>query len=251
MGATERRTQVNAKFLSQRDGSFWERVSEGTNNAVPRVLTKGVNEGKTVYEKEYIDISGHLIGVKLETTDFGDMWKLTFIDNGDRFVISYSVDDYDWIGIAERLPNLDLSKKTMFRPYKFSEKEGGRSGISIKQEVDGEWQKINSFYRLYNEQTKQVTYKYNFPNYEEVRNADKDDKKMYWMRVRLFLKKEILRWVENKMEPEIMAIEAKSIESHLGFDKNIEQKKFDHTQYEKKEEFNTPHVHEDYDELPF
>ena len=244
MGATERRSSGNVMFLSQRDGSFWQRVDESTPNAKPRVLTKGDNAGKTIYEKEYFDVYGFIKDIQLKETDFGNRWEIAIQDDENyKVVISYPDDSYDWFTIAETLPSLDLTKKVKFQPYDFK----GRKGISIKQLVGSEWVKIYSFYKKF-EDGKFVGYLHGFPDYTDVNRNDKDEKEDYWRTVKRYLKKATLHWIEKKFTPMMMDIESASINAQLGF---TDEPKSIKERIEEKPKAPKQTFNDDMDQLPF
>lgn len=69
MGASNKTFAKDTGSFSVVSGTFRKRVPEGTIGAVPRKLTKGKNEGQTVFESCFLTIDGILSGGRLVQSD--------------------------------------------------------------------------------------------------------------------------------------------------------------------------------------
>lgn len=211
MGATPRTSGGGAIFLNQLLTGFVQRVNENTAGAVKRVLAKGDNAGKEVYELEFSKIEGYITDVKWrENRDkpFGPTWTITIEDNGEKFQINYPEDSYVWFSFAEVLPNIDLSKPVQLIAWA----KNDHPRLSVKQlNKEAKWDWVPNLYKIYDNDKKEFKYMYNYPAYP--RGGDKDDKKMYDIQLRKFINKSMDRWVENKLNPFILEREQKSVEA--------------------------------------
>lgn len=93
-------------------GKFTLRVDEGTPGANPRVLTKGKNEGKTVYEMKYPCLSGYIAGGRIVEGEYPGV-DIDIIDYAanDSYTISFPLDSRYLFDFIRRLPNIDTSKE--------------------------------------------------------------------------------------------------------------------------------------------
>ncbi len=108
----KQRTENPMKFWSFSRGQFVRRVDENNKEAVSRVLEKGPNAGKTVYEIFMDEITGQLIDCKIKDGEFGKSFQLIIdvtIDEPEYFAI-----DFKFQSAGKRLlkvlPNIDLEK---------------------------------------------------------------------------------------------------------------------------------------------
>lgn len=154
MGLEETRSS-NTTYLSIVGGRLVKRITQeeynkgkdnGEEGLSERKLTKGPNEGDSVYEKQYRGLSGFVSSAKVESSDYGQQVILELIDD-----ITYKVNIPLDSGYANDLmfkwPSVDLDMQLYISPWKFEDDEGkNRMGMTLKQDgtkIDRYWTKDN------------------------------------------------------------------------------------------------------------
>ena len=112
MGLNNNTTEQAGTKLSIVGGEFTIRVQQGTEGSVSRILTKGKNEGKEVWELRYKSLSNvRLIhGLYIESEYPGIDVIFRDADSGEDYTVNFPLDSgylYDFI---RGLPNIDTSK---------------------------------------------------------------------------------------------------------------------------------------------
>lgn len=116
-------------FISTFDGKLVQRVPEGTEGAVSRQLTKGANEGKTVWEKTYTSVSGTITGGGVEVKEFGGKKvKEIQVKLDDNIMLQLPMNMLS--AFAKPLPNVDASQEVKISVYK---NKRGKAGLNISQ----------------------------------------------------------------------------------------------------------------------
>lgn len=100
------------KYWSFSKGQFVRRVDENTKGATPRILEKGPNEGKQVFEIFSDEMVGLLVDIKIKESEYGKSFQfildVTTDDNNPEF---YAIDfKFNGSGksLLKKLPNIDL-----------------------------------------------------------------------------------------------------------------------------------------------
>jgi len=120
----------NKTFVSIVGGQLTTRVTEDTPGAVARQLTKGPNEGQTVYELKFKSLTGALIKIEYVTKKFGSYIEATVLD-GKEFILQISWEDFNVRGsFVKRLPNVDPTQLVEFCAWKDKE---GHTAFIVKQ----------------------------------------------------------------------------------------------------------------------
>jgi len=168
------------------DGLFHEKVQEGTPGAVFREyeLKDGTKGSK--WELLYRSLDNYRItDIKFEDSDYGENILLTLDDGEEKLVWAENTGGNFGSDLMKKRPNLDFSQTVSFKPYVFE--DNGRRGVSVFQS-----DKISDFF--WDGENKL----HGFPEWqkEDMRDMTKDDWKMYFLQVKMFLtdyiKKEIL-----------------------------------------------------------
>jgi hypothetical protein len=171
-------TQGSSKIVfvktNYSEGKFFVEVEEGTQGAVPHVITKGKREGETVYREYFNNFSGKFKGIKMELVDFGVAKEWQFmvnLDDGDE-VYSYSIPCKEYNGRILALQAMKLKEDDDVSIYVFVTRpdDNGRRRTIIRFK-DNETNKTVS-QGFYNEETKkssvpapkkdEMTQEYNF-----------------------------------------------------------------------------------------
>tara|TARA_R110002126_G_scaffold89252_2_gene213405 strand:- start:15055 stop:15726 length:672 start_codon:yes stop_codon:yes gene_type:complete len=126
-GASNQEQKSNLQFINFYGGKFVIRVPEGTEGAEPRALTKGVNQGKEVFEMNYDQYGGQLIDVKTYNGKFGKEWHFfldvsTKEDPEAKARLSLGYTDSFAARLLSALPNIDLSKDITLKGYRIEQK---------------------------------------------------------------------------------------------------------------------------------
>jgi len=188
----------------------------GSNNGSPRIfLTVGFGRirQKTLENKQKVDSStpGAVKRLKQDKTEtwalehdyvsgiienifykedaqYGNSFEVTIRDVADLYQVSFSEDSRFWFDFMKKLPNLDLKKEVKITAYDFEDKSGKRrAGVSVEQSGI----KIKSYYETQNED-KTWNLLHGFPSGEGVDFKDKDELKMYFIKVKKFLRNEFM-----------------------------------------------------------
>lgn len=142
-GATETRSS-SKMFLAVKGGKLVQRVEEGTDGAIARILgDKSPNKGMTIWEKDYESVTGAFKDIRIkEHSEYGKSFEFVLDTSEDYehetivsigYASGYSAD------LLKHLPNINEKFDVTIRPYDFEGKdqETGRPkrfrGISVRQ----------------------------------------------------------------------------------------------------------------------
>lgn len=156
--------QQRSTYLNLSGGKFKQRVSPGTDGAVPRTN----KNGDEVFELAFDSLSNVLItGVNDESTDFGDMLKIRVseVDGSADYTISVAVKSGYSKAFLNFLPNIDLQKPVSLHAYAMpiqGQKDKTKAGLYVKQ--DGN--KVAGKFWWWNAETEKPEYADGFPQYK-------------------------------------------------------------------------------------
>lgn len=166
------------------DGTFRKVVPEGTEGAIVREYedSKGNKGIKT--ELVFNEMEGKITGISFFDGDFGQLIKVVMTDEAGDETLSMDTSQAFAEDLMKKLPNIKLDQNVVFTPYAFVDENGkNKKGLTIKQ--NGE--KVDNYY--YNAVDKKPCN--GFPEPEgDTKKFDKDDWKMYFIKVRKFLVKQ-------------------------------------------------------------
>lgn len=121
------------KYINIYKGKFSVRVPEGTRGAVARVLEKGKNAGKTVYEMYYDSFTGKLVNVRTRDGEYGKTWEFDFKDKEEVYTLQLSYSNSYATNILKMLPNVDLTQEMKVQPDQKIEDGKTKSSLFISQ----------------------------------------------------------------------------------------------------------------------
>jgi hypothetical protein len=176
VGTTERKTYLHIGL-----GKLRQKVTEGVKDAQSRVN----KENKTVWELVYDWIEGTIVSIyHKESEDFGNSFEVTLFDGHDKFQVSFAEDSNFFSDFFSKLPNIDLSKPVKIAPYDFEDKQAQkrRKGVTVMQEGA----KIENYFVSRGEGG--FEYCNGFPQPENPKKMDKEDWKIYFIKVKKFLR---------------------------------------------------------------
>ncbi len=117
-------------FLGVSDGKIVQRVQEGTDGAIARVLKAGQNEGKTIWEKTYSAVTGFITGGEIAVKEFsGKKVKELQIEIDSDTVLQLPLKMF-LQAFAKPLPNLDVAQAVEISVYK---NKKGYAAMNMKQ----------------------------------------------------------------------------------------------------------------------
>jgi hypothetical protein len=184
MGLTGKVQKGNILYLSVVGGNMAEASEEGVEGAVKREYETSDGKKGVKFEILHKDLTGFIVGVAFEDSRFGEKANIRIQKGTDVAQISFTTDSKYFIDFSRKLPNVDLSQEVTLNPYDFEPEEGKRlTGVSMKQ--GGE--KVADYYWDGKKTRK------GFPEVskEERKDYDKDDWKMFFLKLKKYLKKEV------------------------------------------------------------
>ena len=101
----------NKKFITIVGGKWTARVPEGTEGATERVLEKGPNAGKPIYELYYSYVDGNIVGGEIKQGNFGTDICLDLEDDGVVYTVQIPLESGYFSQFAKAVPNIDPTKK--------------------------------------------------------------------------------------------------------------------------------------------
>lgn len=184
MSLTTKRQTANVLYLTIAQGRMVEKSTEDNPEAVKREYT--TKDGKTgvKYEIQHANLTGHIIGLDFRDTEFGEQFVITITAGGEQAKLSMPTDSNYFTDFAKRLPGIDLDREVTLNPYEL-EKDNGKTakGISVKQ---GNEKIMNAYW-----DGKKATNGMPSVSKKDAKEYDSDDWKMYFMKVKKFLKTEV------------------------------------------------------------
>ena len=127
------------------DAKLRKVVPEGTPGAKERVYetTKKGEDGNFIkgvkIEKEYESVSGKITDIAFVNTDYGTLLQVTVTDpflTDDVEVLSMSTSNSFAQDFMKKLPNIDLNKEVVLKPFAFTPEGGTRElkGLTVTQD---------------------------------------------------------------------------------------------------------------------
>lgn len=118
----DRITIYNDKFVL--------RVPEGTPKATSRQLTKGPNEGKTVWERSFKTVAGRIVAGRMQEFDTHSSVVVTVDAGGHLYDVMLSWGSSAGDAFLKQLPNVDFSQPVVLNVFKG---DNDRTALVVKQ----------------------------------------------------------------------------------------------------------------------
>lgn len=168
------------------DGVIRVKVDEGTEGAKFRSgkLRDGSEFSK--WELVYNELFGMITNIEFYEGDYGKNLQISIKDTDDEepTVLCLAVKSNFGEDLMKKLPNVDLSKPVLVKPYSFTDDKGKtKKGVTVIQDID---KKIPSFFSETGADGKMKLVN-GLPAPEEGKTYDTDDWNMYFTTVRKFL----------------------------------------------------------------
>jgi len=170
-----------------------QKVDASTPGAVKRL--KQDNTETWAIEHDFVSGIIQSIFYK-EDAKYGNSFEVTLQDVADVYQVSFPEDSRFWFDFSKKLTNIDLKQEVKITAYDFVDKENKRrAGVSVEQNGN----KLRSFYDQMNPD-KSWTLLYGFPSGDGVDFKDKDEIKMYFIKVKKFLRGEFNAKFKDKFD---------------------------------------------------
>lgn len=192
-------------YLSITYGKFRQSSTKDDEEAVSRMN----KDDKEVWERVFDWIEGKITKIYYKEDDeFGNSFEVTIDDGAEKFNLSFKEDSRYCSDLLSKLPNIDLNQDVKLVPYDFQPKDSpsARKGLTI-------WQnnaKIENYF--VNKEGDKFIYKHGFP--ESDGKMEKDDFKIYMIKVKKFLRTYTQQNIIPKMEHTFVSKLAEDIDEH-------------------------------------
>jgi hypothetical protein len=120
----------NVTYLSIIGGKVTQRFKEHQVNAkgeqvtIERNITDDDgNHVKTVIERHYGGIEGHLKNISMKDGEYGTTLEVRMVTENNEYNLSFKLDSSYGRSFMFRLPNIDPNKEVKLIPYNFEDKE--------------------------------------------------------------------------------------------------------------------------------
>jgi len=193
--------ESSRKFINvlSSDGTFRMVVPEGTEGSECREWETKDGKSGVKHELVFETAKGKITDVQFRDSDYGEQLLVTLEvedEQEEPVTVSLNTNQPFAEDFMKKLPNIDLSKDVILRPYNFTDdKDKNRRGMAITQETEGEQTKIQNFY--YDPKQKKPVNGYPAPSGDE---STSDDWKVYFIGARKFLVGETKTFIEKKRE---------------------------------------------------
>ena len=184
----------NRQFWSTFSGSFRRRAKH--TDEPSEIITRINKNDKEVKEVARTALGGNITNIYFEPSEYGEQLKIELDANeaGQVPILGFGVESKDGRDLMKKLPALDLSKEVKFVPYQFVDEDDKRSGVTLYQSENGEFDKkiANHFW---NEEKKEFIN--GFPTIDWD-NATEKERKIWKIERDTFLKTYLLEHVCSK-----------------------------------------------------
>lgn len=131
-------------YLNIVGGKIVKKVKEGTDGAVSRINKKG----DEVWELQFDKLTGRIVDINLEPSEFRDVWSVTIQDGIDYYYLHLPISGRITNGLMHRLPNIDLSQDVILKVFRIfnTTKQKDQDYLVVYQGGEGKSNKIENFY---------------------------------------------------------------------------------------------------------
>lgn len=127
--------RATGKYIGIYKGKFVQRVQQTTEGAIARVLEKGPNAGKTVYELYHDEFTGKLIGISTnDGKGYGKQWDFAFRDAEEVYHLNLPYSNSFAKNFLKILPNVDLTKEMKVSPSTKEVDGKNKSSLFVNQD---------------------------------------------------------------------------------------------------------------------
>jgi hypothetical protein len=179
-------------YLSVGFGKIRRKTDENgkpVTESTPKAVRRATKDGTPVWALEYPYLEGKIQKIFLkEDTGYGVSIEIVISDILETFQLSLKEESRYGQDFFKKLPNIDLTNTVKLTPYDFKDKETGKPkvGVSIEQFE----KKVQSYYEVKTDGKWNILHGY--PEPDGVNFLDKDELKIYFIKVKKFLRTEFL-----------------------------------------------------------
>jgi hypothetical protein len=187
---------VRKTYLRVSYGKICKTCDETTPKAIKRVT----KDEKVVWELQWESITAKLDSIAFRDDEkFGKSWNVGLIDGDDLYVLQINEDSRFGIDFLKQVPNLRHGRTYTFRPYDYEKNNKRKAGIWITEiAFEGTEKRVESFYQEFTQKSDgkwDVKNLNGFPEFDgDVK--DKDDLKIYFVKLAKFLRSEALKHIQ-------------------------------------------------------
>ena len=174
----------SVRYLTIISGKLSQKVQEGTQWAVKREYEVDGNKGEK-WELQYKNLSGFITELSFKQSDYWEMFSVKIEKDWEADLLTMNTNSRYFSDFGRKLKNIDLSKEVCLNPYDFEDNWKQKRGLSITQE----WNKIEDAY--YDWDKKKALNGMPDVSEKERKEFDKDDWKIFFVKIKKFLKEEI------------------------------------------------------------
>lgn len=188
-GAEAKDTAIYFNVLGS-DGTLRVTVPEGTEGATRRDYETKDGAKGTKFEKVYKKVTGRITDVSFYDGDYGRNLIIELTNDAEQVAkVSLNTQSNFAEDTMGKLPAVDFTQPVTFAPYSFTDNHGkNKRGMTIFQGGTEKENKVESFFKAWDDEKKTFVYKNNFPAPKgDVSKYTSDKWKIYFAEARVFL----------------------------------------------------------------
>lgn len=178
--------ESGAIYLGIAKGNITAKGKKGDEGVQTREYKDDDGNVQTIYEYQYSKLNGIITKIVFRDGKFGEECRIHVTDVGEDYILTIKTDDRYFQDFAKKIPNVDLSQEVSLAPFDF-EGDNGKPVRGMTIEQGGE--KVLSYY--YDADKKKDINGFPTVTKADRKEYDSDDWKMYFIKVKKFLKKQV------------------------------------------------------------
>jgi len=187
MGLTEK-IENNTMYLYIISGKLTQKVTADTPNAILRHYEKKDGSNGEKWELHHKNLTAFISGIEFNESEFGEQCILKMTDGKDTACLTMPTNGRYFIDFARKFSNINLEEKITINPYDFNNDGKQLTGISIVQNG----KKLENYF--WDKENKCAINGIVQPE-NNGDGFDSDDWKMYFIKLKKFLKS----YIEGQM----------------------------------------------------
>lgn len=212
--AQEEQARARGIYYTVIDGDFRTKVDESHPEAVKREYETRDGAKAHKWERIVPAITGYVEDINIYEGDFGKTLniKLDADADGNNLILQFNAATNYGEDVMKKLPNVNFKEPVRFAPYAFEDENGReRRGVSMTQQPEGASEPIKLGSYFYDFEAKEAINGYPTPE-GDTESYDKEDWKIYYLKVRKFLLAYTLEHVKPNIPTEIAKPQATTVE---------------------------------------
>jgi len=186
----------NTTYLTVVQGKLAKKVNDDTPGATKREYETKDWTKWVKYEIYYKSVTGLITGLDFIDWVFWEQFAITLYKDGQNVKITVPTDWNYFSDFAKKLPNISLSKEVTLSVFDFEWDNWKRiKWVNIVQD----WNKVYTYY--YDAEKKKSINGFPEVDKKEAKWYDKDDWKVFFLKVKKFLKAEVIKQAKDVSKP--------------------------------------------------